>query len=234
MCVLTAQGLCAGLTAPEADEVDQVSRGEAYVGADVTSFWYYGYAGTTFAPFGNYEDTGFRLHVYGEAGQYFYESDDGRIYGTTTAVDVLAGYAFEAETYSLHFYVGPNVITHTLSRPDPSNPAQGVRVGAKVQATLDANPTPQTLVTGMIEYSSAFDTYYGIARFGYSLTRENKIFAGPEVTVMGDDFYSQWRIGGHLTMPIIGDTKLSLSAGFLSDDRSGRGAYGAVVASVPF
>ena len=107
-------------------------------------------------------------------------------------------------------------------------------MGAKIQGLLEVNPTPQTLILGLAQYSTAFDTYYGLARLGYSITRKNDVFIGPELTALGDNSFEQWRIGGHLTGPSIGHSQFTLSGGYISDRRSGSGVYGTVEVSVPF
>ena len=60
------------------------------------------------------------------------------------------------------------------------------------------------------------------------------MFIGPELTVLGDKFFSQWRVGGHISGFTIGRLQLGVSGGYLSDKVRGSGVYGSADARVTF
>ena len=62
----------------------------------------------------------------------------------------------------------------------------------------------------------------------------DRVYVGPEAIFMGDDFFQQWRVGGHVTGATFGMLSLGASAGILVDKVRGTGMYGIVDARVGF
>jgi len=214
--------------------VDAAGRVLAFSGFDVSKNSYSGYAGTMISPFRDLDTSGLRYYMLGDAGAYKYSAGGRSIRGTYESGDVLAGYGFEGNYYSINLLAGLNAANHTLSAIDPENRVQGTVIGAKVRADAWVNPTPRTLTYGEAEYSTAFRTYYARAKLGYDLTNRTGIFVGPELVALGDERFNHWRFGAHLTQMKFGWFQFDLSAGYAHDSIVGNGAYGTVEVSTHF
>jgi hypothetical protein len=220
--------------APVADEAEDVSRVLAFSTFDVAKHSYGGLAGALIAPFQDLDKSGLRVFMLGEAGTYRYPAEGSFIRGVYEAGDVLAGYGFEGGFYSINLLAGLNAINHTLSAVDLTNSVQGTEFGLKVRSDAWINPTPMTLTYGEAEYSTAFRTFYTKAKYGYDFTGGKEIFFGPEVGFLGDQRFTQWRVGAHVTQIKFGKVQLDFSAGYAKDSIVGAGAYGTVELSTNF
>jgi hypothetical protein len=176
------------------------------------------------------DTSGPRVFVMGGGGTYRY--DDVR--GTYSHGEILAGYAFEGETYSINLLAGPSAENHMLSELDPTNSVQGTAFGVKVRGDVWSNPTPQTLVFAEADYSTAFRTYYALGKLGFDVTKGGEIFVGPELSVFGNERYDQWRVGAHVTQLKFGRVQADVSAGYARDSVLGSGAYGRLELSTKF
>ena len=109
---------------------------------------------------------------------------------------------------------------------------------AKGVAELWWNPTPRTLIFGLGEYSTAFQTYFTQAKFGYDIlsgkSPNNEIFIGPEFIALGDVRFAQQRVGIHITAIHIRSVNIELSGGYVHDDTLGSGAYSIVEINTKF
>ena len=215
--------------APMAEKAEPIQYIDAFAGFDATSQRsYFGFAGATFAPWGGLETSGLRIGLFGGAGSYRYDSDSTAIKGTFVTGDFLVGYGYTVDNFDAKLLVGVNVQDHVLSAPDPENPVQGTKVGAKVQGDFWLNPTEQTLVYGLASYSTAFRTYYATAKLGYDISGGHELFIGPQFTALGNDRFDQWRIGAHITSFKLGPIDVGFGGGYLHDSGDGPGAYGSV------
>jgi len=233
------------VNAPPAEEQDKpderVTSVFALLGLDVTSVGsVYEFGEITAAPSGNIDQSGVRLRGMEGYGIYKVAPGGGQadIRGTTADGSLLAGYGFVRDNYSVDLYAGLDVENDRLSAPDPQDRVQGTQVGVKGVGELWWTPTPQTLVFGLAEYSTAFQTYYAKAKLGYdalSGKQEGKeIFIGPEFIALGDERYSQQRIGIHVTAIHIRSVNLELSGGYLHDSNLGGGAYSIIEINTQF
>jgi Cellulose biosynthesis protein BcsS len=83
----------------------------------------------------------------------------------------------------------------------------------------------KSLFYGEAEYTTAFQTYYTSAKYGYDVFNKG-FFIGPEVTAFGDARYDQWRVGAHIAQMQFGQVEVDVSARFAHDSSVGDGAYG--------
>ncbi len=189
----------------------------------------------TIAPFSKLEESGARLRLGGILGDYTYVSASpgvGTVVGHETAGSVLGGYEWTTPGTSVAVYLGGELQNRTLSKPDPSNKITGTRVGFKASVDFNVNPTSYTMASGNITYSSNNNAYY--TRFKAGLAITERIFVGPEMLFLGDNFYKQWRAGVHLTGARLGPMQFGVSGGYLNDRDQGSGAYGILDARVSF
>lgn len=180
------------------------------------------------------DTSGPRLWVTAGSGWYQYPATGaGSIRGVYTTADFLGGYAFEGDNYEVNLLAGPSVENDMLSGYDPDNPVQGTAVGAKVRGDMYYNPTKMSLFYGEAEYSTAFQTYWTSATYGYDVFNKG-FFVGPEVGAFGDARFDQWRVGLRLSALKYGRLTTDISAGYAHDDVVGDGAYGHVEFSASF
>lgn len=189
----------------------------------------------TIAPFTKLEESGVRARLGGILGNYTYVSATpavGTVVGREATVSALVGYEWVSQGSSVAAYIGVEGQNRTLSKPDPSNKVTGTAVGVKASLDFMMNPTANTMVSGNMTYSSNNNAYYGRFKAGMAMT--DKIFVGPEMLVLGDKFYKQWRVGAHLTGAKFGRLQFGVSGGYLQDRDQGAGGYGILDARVTF
>lgn len=209
-----------------------IEYGNVYFGVDATTHrGLAGYWGVLYAPFGMHQ-SGLRLSVFGLVGHYEYHGGAGeRFKGDFGSVDGLVGWSHVFGNGAVTLAVGANYQDHRVRPADPNNSVQGAKTGFKVQGDLWLHPTQRTLVYALGSYSTAFDTYYSVGRFGVDIFN-TKVFFGPEIGALGNDRTDQQRLGLHLTgIPFAGG-KVTVSGGWLRERGEGDGAYGA--ASIDF
>ena len=61
-----------------------------------------------------------------------------------------------------------------------------------------------------------------------TVTNGSSIFFGPEVGVLGNERFSQLRVGASITQIMFKNVQIDLSAGYANDSVVGPGAYGTV------
>jgi outer membrane immunogenic protein len=206
----------------------------AFTGIDVSKLSTSGWVGALIAPAKDLDTSGLRVWVVGEAGGYMYSDGGTWFRGVYESGEVLAGYGFEGDNYSINLLAGPNAINHMVSPYDPTNHVQGTDGGIKVRADAYVTPTAATMSYTEGEYSTAFQTYWAREKFGFDITNGQQIYVGPEVAVVGDERFNQWRVGGHISNMKIGKLEIDLSAGFADDSIVGKSAYGHIELSENF
>lgn len=189
----------------------------------------------TIAPFTNFDQSGARLRLGGVLGQYAYISGTaglGRVKGTQEDGSFLVGYEWVSRRLTLAAYVGGNISNNRLDKYDPLNTAAGTAYGAKVAVDFNYRPADWLMLSGVASYSTAHDSYYVRLKGGYAFLAD--LFVGPEAIFLGDSFFRQWRVGGHVTGARIGPLQFGASAGMLDDKVRGRGVYGIFDARLAF
>lgn len=194
------------------------------------------------APFGSLAETGPRLRASVVVGTYAYNASDliayapssggfipttsgfGRVKGTLEDGSFMAGYEMVTPNGSIAAYIGPDIMNHSLSVYDPGNQVRGTRVGVKIGLEAYIMPTPATMMSGIAYYSSNHNSYYGRLKLGVMLA--DYVYAGPEGLALGDDYFTQWRVGAHLSGLKFGLLQMGVSGGYLHDRVRGGGAYG--------
>ena len=202
---------------------------------DVAKYQIDGLVGGLIALRSDIDTSGPRLWIEGGGGAYQFFRSGGAVRGFYSTGSILGGYAFEGKNYEINLLAGLSAENDILSVNDPSDPVKGTAAGFKVRADTFYNPTPRTLFYGEGEYSTAFQTYWTSAKWGYDPTKDNKgIFVGPEVTAFGDARFNQVRIGAHVSEVQFLKMTLDISAGFDHDSLVGNGAYSHIELSREF
>lgn len=169
------------------------------------------------------QTSGWRGRVEGQIGAFEYRSDDTRIIGNQQSGSVLIGYEWAEPDIHIAAYLGFNYQNIKLDPVDPSNATRGHGYGLRVVGELYANPSDNTMVSAYGSYSTHASAYYTRFKAGYALF--DRTFIGPEFSLLGDNFYKQWRLGAHISGLTFGRFKFGLSGGYLRDSRAGPGGY---------
>jgi Cellulose biosynthesis protein BcsS len=184
------------------------------------------YGATTFALGGTLQQSGLRLRLEGLGGTYGFEQAPTNVLTTGKQYEggALVGYQQVWNWGSLGTYVGANVRENTVPSTDNTGSTLGTRVGFKAAVDAYLLPAPATMMSVYGSYSTAYDAYYARFRAGYSLFGVG--YLGPEVAVLGDDYYSQTRVGAHLTSMQLGALQVGVSGGYVWDRAYKDGYYG--------
>ena len=188
----------------------------------------------TIAPFAGFDQSGMRLRLGGVLGQYSYVGGNGigRVTGTQMDGSFMVGYEWVTRRASFGVYGGVDMNNNKIDKYDSANNSTGQATGAKIAIDFNYRPTDYTMFSGVASFSSAHNAYYARFKAGYSIGQQ--VYVGPEAIFMGDDFFKQWRIGGHLTGAKFGILQVGASAGVLVDKVRGTGMYGILDARVGF
>jgi cellulose biosynthesis protein BcsS len=213
-----------------------IEYGNLYFGVDWTSHKSLaGYTGVLYAPNGMHV-SGLRLSAFGLVGRYEYHGGDTGtelFKGNFVSTDALVGWSHVFNNGAITLAIGANYQDHRVRPNDPNNPVRGAEVGFKVQADVWANPTARTLVYALGSYSTAFNTYYAVGRFGLDIFN-TQVFFGPEVGALGNHRTDQQRLGAHLTGIKLGPGKVTISGGWMHERGEGDGAYAAAAIDFSF
>lgn len=183
----------------------------------------------TFAPFGGLEQTGLRLRLGGLLGGYVYDANApgvGKVTGEQVGGWLLAGHDWVTHKTKIGVFGGLDVINTKLDKFDPDNKTEGSAFGFRAGLDFYTKPTSDTMATGTFSFSTANSAYYARLRGGVSIIEQ--AYIGPEALVMGDSFYSQWRVGMHVSGVNVGPVQLGVSGGYVNDRVRGPGAYGSL------
>lgn len=187
----------------------------------------------TIAPFTSLEQTGMRMRIGAVAGKYAYDSANvGRVNGTQEDGSFMVGYEWVARRLSLAGYVGGDVNNNKIDKTDTNNQSTGTAYGVKVGVDFNWRPTDDMMLAGVASYSTAHSAYYTRFKYGFALLPG--VFVGPEALFLGDSFFTQWRVGGHITGASIGPLQFGVSGGMLNDKVRGTGVYGILDARASF
>ncbi|NVN86938.1 MAG: cellulose biosynthesis protein BcsS [Rhodopseudomonas sp.] len=172
--------------------------------------------------------SGTRLRIETLAGTYKYDSSTTgeRIRGDQAGVAVLGGYQWIAPRSALSVYGGVDVRDWRFSGSEVGGPSAGVRQGLKTAVEYYASPSDRLMLFAYGSYSTIYNAYYGRVKLG--LAALGPVYVGPELAALGDDFYRQWRIGGHVTGLQLGGLQFGVSAGYQIDKSGSGGAYGSL------
>jgi hypothetical protein len=243
-----AFGVCAALVTPAAAGGDLVGapepaiRGVIVSGGDVTERAHEGYLGAYLALNGDLNREGWVFRLLGTRGSYEY---GGGIVnsGDWWQGDVMVGYQWVRGRLDVGVYVGVDYQHYGLQDFDPGNPLRGSETGFKVAVDIESNGRDNSpwYVALNGSYSTAFDTYYALARVGYNFGR---FTIGPEGWVLGDVTGDAQRLGAFIKFDLplgpgnLGSLTFSAGHQFGDDVVFSRGfddgAYGTVNLTIPF
>jgi hypothetical protein len=213
--------LAAATTCASAEESPRLSF------QNTTDFASYGSiytdATVSFNPFGTISEPGWRLQITGSGNRYKIPDAAGSRIAFDTSIDVLAGYQFIVNGWSLLLAAGPSIVNSRLYAAHGDDSSGTTRSGGKVFASLYANPTSNTMLYGQAYYTTASHFYYTQAKTGFALAPN--LFVGPEVGFSGGGGYDQSRFGAHVSSFTLGIVTFAVSLGYVKDSSHGKGMY---------
>lgn len=189
----------------------------------------------TIAPFGGLEQNGLRIRLSGLLGGYTYDATAvgvGKVTGNQVGGSLMLGHDWIIGKTKVGVFGGLDIISNSLDKVDPDNKTEGATVGFKGGFDFYSTPTTSTMATGTFAFSTANSAYYMRLKGGVAIYEQ--VYIGPETLVMGDSFYSQWRLGMHLSGFKLGPVQFGLSGGYVSDAVRGAGGYGILDTRVTF
>ncbi len=189
----------------------------------------------TIAPFAPMDRSGLRLRGSGIVGAYSYYPSNfflGKVNGVLVGGAFLMGYEWVFKGATVAVFGGAEVVNTSISPNDPNNLAKGTSAGFKIATDFYVTPTDATMISGVASYSTNFNSYYGRFKFGMALA--DRIYVGPEFGALGDNFFQQWRIGGHVTGLRFGLAQFGGAVGYLNDRVRGGGLYGTLDTRLAF
>lgn len=196
-----------------------------YSGIDGWQNGTFGHGGVVWAPRGLNEE-GFVLKFLAGSGSYHYLNGSVDTLGIASLLDAMPGWHFKRGDVDLSVYAGLDLQNHRLRPDDLANQMRGMNAGLRVSADLWWQPTRATMTSANVSYATVGQGFW--TRLAYGWRVFEKFYVGPEVHLMGDDTYQQWRAGAHLTALRIGSFEWSFGAGFVSDSDTRSGFYGRV------
>jgi hypothetical protein len=180
----------------------------------------------TIAPFSHLQESGMRTRLSTLLGSYTYVATTagvGRVSGSQVGGSFLVGYEWVLRTSTVALWGGFDAINTRLNKVDPLNETVGMVFGFKAGLDFYINPTSFTMLSGTMSFSSANAAYF--TRFKAGMAIAKGVFIGPELLMLGDNFYSQARFGAHISGVSVGPVQFGLSAGVLNDAVRGAGGY---------
>lgn len=223
-------------------------------GADVTKRTQDGYLGLYAALNGNLDRDGVIVRVLGSHSRFDYSYGSahshygmggagygvlGNVDGRGWQGDAMIGYQWIRNGFEFSAMVGVDHQSYKLSPDDVFSRLRGTETGFKAVLDLETSSSNKGPLYMALRgaYSTAFDTYYGLARVGY---KRDRFAFGPEFWAIGDVSGDAMRVGGFMLFDIpfsatrVG--QLSFSAGYQFADNNDRrtgfgkgfedGAYG--------
>lgn len=191
--------------------------------------------GTAFASVGatmplskSLEVSGARLRLEGLAGTFKFNSTvtGNRIKGQQEGASLLAGYEWKSTGQSLAMYGGLEVRNSQFTPVESGAGSPGAHQGLKTTIEYYAALSERSMLIAYGSYSTINNAYFGQVKLG--IAPSGGVYIGPEFAALGDDYYRNWRVGGHVTGIQLGAMQFGVSAGYQIDKAGKSGAYGAL------
>lgn len=214
-------------------------------GSEIFEDNYESYVGGYVALNGDLDKDGLILRVLVSKGDYEFNDGVTNIDADYVQGDIMLGYQVIRNDTNYSLFFGVDYEEHDLSPDSPHSKLRGTEVGFKVAWGLETERYKQSPLYWAIrgDYTTAFDTYYNLARIGYDIGR---FVVGPEGWVLGDESGDAQRVGAFALYDInLGDKvgTISVSGGYqfvdnansITGDNFGEeGAYGTLKFTMGF
>lgn len=216
--------LLCSLVATNARADDDYKRIVFFSGADFSTISEFTWAGADVSFASSYTSAPL-LRVMGGVGAYDYDAErapDGKVIGSVTMGEALAGWRHLVGPYSITLLAGVGFEEHKIDVEDPNNKVQGSQTGVKIAADFFWRPTPASHVEASASYTTSFDSYRARLAAGHTIWRG--MVAGLESEAFGNAGSDQVRAGVFISEIGRGRWRAKASTGFLHD-REQAGGY---------
>jgi hypothetical protein len=219
--VCRIDGAFAGDAADSAD----VDRFLLFSGFDLWRAGGFAHGGVLWSPEG-LGRPGFTFKLLIAGGRYQYPSGTTEISGRQSLASAMPGWRIVGERAELTVFAGLDLQSHHFIPNDPLNKLRGNHAGARIGADFWSEPIDGLMVAGSISASTIGPNIWSRAATGVRLF--DWAWVGPELQMMGDGHYEQFRAGAHVTSLKTGAFEWSAGFGYAIDSDNHAGAYGRV------
>lgn len=185
----------------------------------------FAHGGMLWSPSGLGRD-GFTFKLLIAGGQYQYPSGTAEIVGRQSVASAMPGWRFVRDRTELTVFAGLDFQSHHFVPDDPLNALRGNHAGIRVGADFWSEPVDGLMVAGSISASTIGPNIRARAATGVRIF--DCVWLGPEVQMMGDGRYEQFRAGAHVTSLKTGPFEWSAGFGYAIDTDQHAGVYGSV------
>jgi hypothetical protein len=194
-----------------------------YAGFDIWRMGRVLYGGFYWAPDGLNND-GFITRLFVSGGVERYDAGSKRSSTNLVHVAPLGGWRFKLGDFEIRLFGGPELENRPVDTPDARflNP----RIGARAAVELWWEPAPGWMLESTFSAATIDKAYSARAAAGWRLM--DQFWLGPEMSVSGDAFSQQFRVGAHLTGFKWAAFEWYAAAGYLHDSFHRSGAYGRI------
>ena len=178
--------------------------------------------GATTAPSNTLDEDGMRVRLLGGFGHYRYRAQaliGGENVGKFSTGELQIGKRLSFDPIMISAYGGLEIKNYGLDLPDPDNPANGTKYGAKGTLEIYARLNPNWFVTGYGNISSVYNNYSARVSINHELARYFTL--GIEGGTAGDNRSNEMRAGVVGGMAF-GKTIFALAGGLLHASDSGK------------
>lgn len=229
--VVVAAVVCGGpalaqapeVSAPPADSLNgeaKLERVLLYAGFDVWRMGHALYGGFYWAPDGLNTD-GFIARLFVSNGIERYDAGSRRSSTDLIHVAPLGGWRYKLGDFEIRLFAGPELESRLADLPAAR--FQNPRVGARAAAELWWEPAPGWMLESTFSAATIDKAYSARAAAGWRVI--DQFWIGPEMSVSGDAFSQQFRVGAHLTGFKWAAFEWYAAAGYLHDSFHRSGAY---------
>jgi hypothetical protein len=177
----------------------------------------------TMSPFGTLAQSGWRGRVSALASGYEYRAgpSNEKVTGRELGADLLAGYAFVQDGYSISLYAGPAVRETILSGATENS--IGSRVGLRTVFGIYGRPTSDIMFSTQLRYTTLLNASHAETAAGWAVF--GNYFLGPEISFLRSDTYRSFRVGAHLSNYRFGNIQAGVKGGLSWNKENAIGAY---------
>lgn len=158
------------------------------------------------------------------SGLYRYTLGRKEIVGFQAMGAALPGWRWHGPRLEVTVFTGLDLQDHRFLPNDPGNRLRGTHVGLRGGFDVWYEPVRNGMVTMSASLSTVGSSYWMRTATGARFF--DMIWLGPEFLASGDQRYTEFRVGGHITSLRFSSYEFSLGVGWAKDSDGRSGAYG--------
>jgi hypothetical protein len=218
-------GIVRGAFAGDMANGEQVPRYLLFSGFDLWHAGAFAHGGVLWSPAG-LGRRGFTFKLLIAGGRYQYRSGKTDIVGRQLLASAMPGWRFVRGKTEFTVFAGLDLQQHRFTPDDPRSDIRGSHAGVRVGADFWSEPVEDMMITGAVSASTIGPNIWCRAAAGVRLS--DWAWIGPELQMMGDGRYEQFRAGTHVTALRAGRFEWSAGFGYALDSDDRDGVYGRI------